>query len=149
MLWNSSYSCNPEGLAGIVFEPGPIYVYSNVYRDARSHETNHVLPFRESHSMGITAFVAYTEQPVTKMMTKRVLTISVRTLVSFAHRIGEALYIPWQDWGHFATSIELPTTSSCIHFLHSQILSVREVGNAPGSTSMLLVWDFSLHSRRR
>ena len=149
MLWDSSNPCNPEDLPGTIFERGPNYVYSNVDWNTRSHETNHVLPFREISSMGITAFVAYTQHPITKTMTRRLLTIPVKTLASSAHRIGEVVYVSWQDWGHFATPIELPATSLRIHILHSQVLSVREVANAPGSTSMILVWDFSLHSRRR
>ena len=149
MLWDSSNPCIPEDPPGIIFEPGPNYVYSSVDRNTRNHEMNHVLPFRESSSMGITAFVAYTEHPITKMMTRRVLVIPVRTLAGFARRIGEVAYVPWQDWLHFATPIELPTASPCTHILHSQVLSVRETGNAPGSTSILRVWDFSLHSRRR
>lgn len=149
MLWDSSNPCNPVDPPGILFEPGPNYVYSNVDRNTRNHETNHVLPFRESLSMGITAFVAHTEHPVTKMVIRRVLIIPVKTLVGFARRIGEITYVPWQDWLHFATPIELPPASPHTHILHSQVLSVHETGSAPGSTSILRVWDFSLRSRRR
>jgi hypothetical protein len=147
ILWDSSNPFNPGDLHGVIFELGPNYVYSNVDRNTRNHETNHVLPFRESPSTGIIAFVAYTEHPITKAMTRKVLVIPVRILANFARRIGEVAYVPWQDWLHFATPIELPTASPCIHILHSQVLSVREDGNAPGS--ILRVWDFSLHSRRR
>lgn len=48
MLWDSSNPCNPEDLPGIIFEPGQNYVYSHVDLRTHSHETNHVLPFRES-----------------------------------------------------------------------------------------------------
>ena len=147
MLWDSFHPRNPEDPPGIIFEPGPDYIYSSVDRNTHNHEMNHVLPFRENHSMGITAFVAYTEHPITKTMTRRVLVIPVRILTSFARRIREGAYVPWQDWLHFATPIDLPTASPCTHILHSQVLNVREADN--GSTSILRVWDFSLHSRRR
>lgn len=133
-----------------MFEPGPDYVYSNVDRHTRNHEVNHALPFCESPSMGIAAFVAYAENHITRMMIRRLLIIPVKTLASFTHRIGEdtTTYIPWQDWLHFATPIEIPQDSTHTYILHSHVLSVHEAGAAT-STSILRVWDFSLRARLR
>ena len=149
MLWDSSNPCKPKDPPGIMFEPGPDYVYSNVDRHTRNHEVNHALPFCESPSMGIAAFVAYAENHITRMMIRRLLIIPVKTLASFARRIGEdTTYVPWQDWLHFATPIEIPQDSTHTHILHSHVLSVREAG-AAASTSILRIWDFSLRARRR
>lgn len=143
MLWDSSDTHTPRDPPGLIFEPGPDYVYSSVDQSTSNHETNHALPFRGSPSTGIAGFVVYVDNPIAKMTIRRVLIVPVRTLVSFSRRIGT---VPWQDWLHFAT----PTPNSLYtHVLHSQVLSVFGAGESPGSTSILRVLDFSLRSRRR
>jgi len=149
MLWDSSNPHNPKDPPGIIFEPGPNSIYSDVHRNARNHETNHVLPFRECPSMGIIALVAHTKHPITGTTIRRTLVIPVGTLASFARRIGEAAYVPWEVWSRFAVPIELNPTAPFAHILHSQVLAVQKVENPLGPTSILRVWDFSLRSRRR
>ena len=97
VLWGSSNPCNPEDPSEIIFDPGPDYAYCNVDRNVRNHETNYLLPSRESPSMGITAFVVYTERPITEIMIRKLLIIPARTLASFTRRIEEVLCAPWQD----------------------------------------------------
>lgn len=138
MLWDSSKIPTPRNPFGIDFELGPDYLDYNIKRIIYNHEMNHVLPFRESPSMGIVGL----------HMIRMTLIIPVRALVSFARRIGRDDYVPWRDWQHFATPIELPPTSTPPHILHSQVLSVCRARN-PWSAPTLRVLDFSLRSRRR
>ena len=149
MLWDSSNPCSSEDPPGVIFEPGQNFVYSDIHGNIRNHEMNHVLPFRESPSMGITALVAHTAHPITGTPIRRILIIPVGALVSLARRIGEAAYVPREDWLHFAIPIELHPIAAYTHVLHSQVLNVQRAGNTPGSTSILRVWDFSLRSRRQ
>ena len=146
VLWDTSNTRTPRDPPRLVFEPGPDWVYSSADQNIRSREVNHLLPFRESPSMGIARIVIYAKNPITRLMDRRVLIVPVRTLVSFAHRIGPVTHVPWQDWLHFAT---LTPVSSSPHVLHSQLLSVLGAEDSLGSTSILRVMDFSLRSRRR
>jgi len=134
---------------GLIFEPGPDHVYSNVDRSVRNYETNHTLPFHECPSMGIVGFVARVGHPVTKLMIRKALILPVKTLASFARRIGTTSYVPWREWQDLVIPIELPLAPLHTHVLHSQMLSIGAADNSPGSTSILRVWDFSLHSRRQ
>jgi hypothetical protein len=106
---------------------------------------NHVLPFRESPSTGITGFTVFTKHSTTK---KKLLIFQVRDIVSFAHRIGTIPYVPWQDWLHFATQIELPLVSPYICILHSHVLELCGTASSTDLKPILRVWDFSLRSRR-
>jgi len=88
--------------------------------------------------MGITAFVVYARRPIAGMVARRVLTIPltipVKTLTSFAHRMEEVVYVPWQDWGHFATPIELPATSPCIHILQISPVTLHPLSSGNSNT---------------
>jgi hypothetical protein len=147
VLWDSSDDCPPRDLPVLVFEPRPYYLPNNVDRNLRNHTTNRAdaLPFRESPSMGVAAFSTYAIASVVS----HALVIPVKTLVGFARRIGTAERVPWMDWLHFATPVELPLVFPLAHILHSHILSVRRAEDSVVSTSILQVCDFSLHSRRR
>lgn len=143
MLWDSSKVHTSRDPPGMVFQLGPNYVDDDMGPAIRNHEMNHILPFRESPSMGVVGLVVYK-----KPMIRSVLIIPVRTLASFVPGT-RATYVPWQNWLHFATPIELTSVSSLPHILHSQVLSVHGAGGTLGSTSILRVLDFSLRSRRR
>jgi hypothetical protein len=145
-LWDSTGTHNPQVSSGLVFELGPDYILDiNEDRDTHNHETNHTLPFRESDSMSITGFMVYTKHST---MTKQLLIFRVRDLVGFADKIGTVAHVPWQDWLHFATLIELPLVSPHIRIFRSQVLNVcgTDASTEPAS---IRVWDFSLRSRRQ
>ena len=144
-LWDSAGTRNPQDLPGLVFELGPDYGLGN-NEDRDTHEMNHVLPFRESSSMSITGFMVYTKHST---VTKKLLIIPVRNLISFACRMGTTTYVPWQDWLHFATLIELPPVSPRMHIFHSHVLNVHRAVSSTEPRSILRVWDFSFRSRRR
>jgi hypothetical protein len=147
-LWDSTSTLNPQVQPGLVFELGPDYsLKSNHDWDAHDHEMNHALPFRESPSMGITGFTVFTKHSTTA---KQLLIFQVRDIVSFAHRIGTIPYVPWQDWLHFATPIELPLTFPHTRILHSQVLDVcRASVSSADPRPILRIWDFSFRSRRQ
>lgn len=148
MLWDSSNDGNLQKPPGLIFDSGPDYLAEVVGRTLRNYGTSHGLPFHESPHSGIAAFTTY----ALKTSVTQVLVIPIRTLVSFAHRIGTVEYVPWQDWLHFAVPIELTqalVSPSTCGILHSQVLCVHRADNSSEPTSILRVYDFSPHSRRR
>ncbi|KAF9790597.1 hypothetical protein BJ322DRAFT_1104254 [Thelephora terrestris] len=148
ILWDSSSDCNLQDPPGLIFEPGPDYVGIPITNFGNC-EVHHVLPFYESPSMGIIALAVRRRQSCSEVATIRTLIVPVKTLASFASRMGTVECIPWQDWQHLATPIELRPIPLHTRILHSQVLCVYGAQDPAQTASILRVYDFSLRSRRR
>ena len=145
VLWDTSNDCNHS--PGLVFEIEP--QYADLRLEIPSYDMNHVLPFREVHSMGIIAFAFCAINPGTETTAARTYIVSVGTLASFSPRIGTAECVPWKEWQHFATPIGHHLAPLRTRIFHSQMLSVHRANSSVRSTSVLRIYDFSFRSRRR
>jgi len=155
ILWDAAVLEDTRIPRRLVFDFGPLCRNLDFISDVRvcGLESNYELPFCADPSTQLVAIVIngdcdddhkqFTPDP------SRILLIRSEVLSGFASRIGTTSTIGWEDWSHFAKSIQ--TTGlfgAVIHLSYSHLVFLDQPYTTPNS-ARLRAFDFSLERKNQ